>query len=105
MKLLEIYAEEFGKLRDRRFAPGEGLTLIEGPNESGKSTLLALIRFLFYGFSQRNTGEREEREKRLSWYGRCAAGQVRFIAGGEEYLLTRRHTAGTRASETVNKED
>ena len=102
MKLLEIYAEEFGKLRDRRFAPGEGLTLIEGPNESGKSTLLALIRFLFYGFSQRNTGEREEREKRLSWYGRCAVGQVRFIAGGEEYLLTRRHTAGTRASETVS---
>lgn len=50
MKLKEIYAEEFGCLSDRHFTPGEGLTLIEGENESGKSTLLALIRFLFYGF-------------------------------------------------------
>lgn len=94
MKILELYAEEFGKLHDRRFAPGDGLTLFEGPNESGKSTLLALIRFLFYGFTQRSTEEKTERDKRLAWRTGMAAGQVRFVDDGCEYLLSRRFTGG-----------
>ena len=103
MKILELYAEDFGKLHDRRFVPGAGLTLFEGPNESGKSTLLALIRFLFYGFGR----EREERDRRLSWRERCAAGRVRFTCGGEEFLLVRHFslrggTAHERPSEEVN---
>ncbi len=102
MKILELYAEDFGKLHDRRFVPGEGLTLFEGPNESGKSTLLALIRFLFYGFSQRGADAREEREKRLSWRDRLAAGRMRFVSGGEEYLLVRRCAGGVRTSESVS---
>ena len=102
MKILELYAEDFGKLHDRRFVPGEGLTLFEGPNESGKSTLLALIRFLFYGFAQRGADAREEREKRLSWRDRLAAGRMRFVSGGEEYLLVRRCAGGVRAAESVS---
>ena len=57
MKILEIYAEDFGCLSDRRFTFGDGFNLIEGANESGKSTLLALLRFLFYGFPRRAGAE------------------------------------------------
>jgi len=94
VKILELYAGDFGKLHDRRFKPGEGLTLFEGPNESGKSTLLALIRFLFYGFAQRSIEEKTERDKRLAWRTGIAAGQVRFTSDGCEYLLSRRFTGG-----------
>lgn len=99
MRLIELYAEEFGCFTDRRFRFGEGLNLIEGPNESGKSTVMALIRFLFYGFPRRGGEEGEERYKRISRKGHRAAGSVTFICRGEEYYLYRDyilHTAGGR---------
>ena len=90
MKLKEIYAEEFGCLSDRHFTPGEGLTLIEGENESGKSTLLALIRFLFYGFPRKNGPDGEERDRRLSWRMALASGSLTLTHGGKDFTVSRR---------------
>ena len=45
MKIKEIYIEGFGHFHDyaiRDLSPG--ITIIKGPNEAGKSTLLAFIR-------------------------------------------------------------
>ena len=103
MRLLEIYAEEFGLLTDRRFAFGAGLNLIEGANESGKSTLVALLRFLFYGFPRRGGEESEERVRRLSRKGRRAAGSVTFLWQEKEVVLRREyvlHTMGGKESAT-----
>ena len=97
MRLIELYAEEFGCLVDRRFSFGEGLHIIEGANESGKSTVMALLRFLFYGFPRRGGEGGEERERRLSRKGRRAAGQVLFLWQGKEIVLRRDlvlHTTG-----------
>ena len=47
MRISEIHIEEFGKLRERSFRFGEGINVIFGANESGKSTLLAFLRFAF----------------------------------------------------------
>ena len=66
MRILKIEIEEFGKLRDLVLEPCEGLTLIEGENESGKSTLLAFLRFALYGFPRRGGADGDERDKRLS---------------------------------------
>ncbi len=99
MKLIELYAEEFGCLENRRFSLGEGLTLIEGANESGKSTLQALIRFLFYGFPRRGGEEGDERYKRISHKTHRAAGSVTFSWHGARYFLSRDyilHTSGGR---------
>lgn len=89
MRILELYAEEFGCLLERRFTFTDGLVIVEGENESGKSTLQALFRFLLYGFPRRAGADAEERDKRLSHKGRRAAGAIRFLHGDEEYLLRR----------------
>ncbi len=89
MKILSLYAEEFGCLSDRLFEFGEGLNIIEGENESGKSTMLSLLRFLFYGFPRKNSTDGEERERALSRTGRRAAGSVTLQAGGTHYTVTR----------------
>src|SRR5450432_278936 len=50
MRIDEIAVDGFGLIRDRRIDPAPGLTLIRGENEAGKSTLLAFIRSILFGF-------------------------------------------------------
>lgn len=104
MKFLTAEIEEFGKLEHRRFVFGEGMNLIEGENESGKSTLLAFFRFLFYGFPRRNAAGGDEREKRLSFRTRRAAGSLTFTCRGETYRIFRAVTAKSEreATETLS---
>lgn len=104
MKFLTAEIEEFGKLEHRRFVFGEGMNLIEGENESGKSTLLAFFRFLFYGFPRRNAAGGDEREKRLSFRTRRAAGSLTFTCRGETYRIFRAVTAKSEreATETMS---
>ena len=101
MRILRIEIEEFGKLRDQLFLLGEGINLIEGANESGKSTLLAFLRFVFYGFPRKAGAEAEEREKRLSWQGQRAAGRVTLRTQNGDFCIARavtRQGSATRES-------
>jgi uncharacterized protein YhaN len=51
MKLTAIEATRFGGLEGACLTGlGDGLTVVLGPNESGKSTLTALTRYVLYGF-------------------------------------------------------
>lgn len=50
MKLVDLKLERFGHFGDATLALGDGLTLLHGANEAGKSTLLAALRALLFGF-------------------------------------------------------
>ncbi len=58
MKIQEIYVQSFGTLRERFFRLEEGVNILEGPNESGKSTLAAFIKYIFYGPGSKNSPDR-----------------------------------------------
>ncbi|MDF2658955.1 MAG: hypothetical protein K0Q94_1746 [Paenibacillus sp.] len=49
MNIRGIRLDSFGSLRDRRYELGGPITLFYGPNEAGKSTLMALIRAVLFG--------------------------------------------------------
>ena len=105
MRILKIEIERFGKLKQLTVEPAPGLTLIEGENESGKSTLLAFLRFAFYGFPRRGGADGEERDKRLSWEDKTAAGQLTLEHGGRSYRIVRRaHLRGSGTRETLGEE-
>lgn len=54
MRIDRIQIEGFGQLREVRLDLSPGLNVIHGPNEAGKSTLLAFVRAALFGFGRRN---------------------------------------------------
>ena len=44
----------FGKLQGRSLELGDGLNIIEAPNETGKSTWCAFLKAMFYGIDTRD---------------------------------------------------
>ena len=60
MKLRGWHVEGFGVLHDFRVEDlTDGLTIVYGPNESGKTSLLAFIRGVFFGYPDRRQKERQ----------------------------------------------
>ena len=76
MKIERIRIESFGKLTDFELNFEDGINVLEGANESGKSTVAAFIRFIFYGLSAKGEGDLSPREQFLSWNSAKAEGSL-----------------------------
>lgn len=51
MKIKRLYIKDFGIFRDQRLEDlAPGMVVIGGPNRAGKTTLLHILRYLWYGF-------------------------------------------------------
>ena len=54
MRIQELYLDGFGHFHQRSIGPLSGpVTVFYGPNEAGKSTTLAFIRAILFGFPAR----------------------------------------------------
>jgi len=61
MKIEKIHVDGFGVWTDKTWEPLDpGLNVFHGPNETGKSTLMAFIRSIFFGFDRRGSARRYE---------------------------------------------
>lgn len=59
MKIENIHIDGFGVWNDRTWEPlGPGLNVFHGPNETGKSTMMAFVRSILFGFDRRGTARR-----------------------------------------------
>ena len=93
MKIRSLYIDGFGKFHDwqppTRF--GDTLTVVVGPNEAGKTTLLAFIRRMLYGFP----GGRKSLNHYPPINGGRPGGRLEFQGvDGREYTLTRTGVRG-----------
>src|ERR1044071_1143074 len=53
MRISEAHIDGFGTWRDLSLENiGEGVTVVYGPNEAGKTTLMQFMRTMLYGFSE-----------------------------------------------------
>ena len=98
MKISELYIEEFGPLKDLHLSLGDGVTVISGENESGKSTVWSFIKFMLYGLPKRGSAERE---RSISRGGHRAAGRMVLQLGEECYQIDRSVIEGGRTSEKL----
>ena len=96
MKLNELRVEGFGHFRDHVVGPlNSNVTVLHGPNEAGKSTLLAFIRTILFGFPSRG---RDDYYPPLA--GGRHGGRITLVDDdGESYTLER--FAGPRGGRPV----
>ncbi len=92
MKLLDLHINGFGKFHDCSIRFEDGLNVIYGKNEAGKSTLHTFIRAMLFGMErQRGRAARTDQFSRYKpWdlkggYG----GRLRLESGGHVYRLQR----------------
>ena len=89
MQIESLNIISFGGLRDFSLDLSGGLSVIEGANESGKSTIAAFIKFMLYGFTDKN-----ERTLHTSWDGEAAEGTMTVNCSGNRYRIGRRSSQG-----------
>jgi len=89
MKIERIRIESFGRLSDFELNLSQGINILEGPNESGKSTIAAFIRFIFYGLSAKAEGDISPREQFLSWSTAQASGSLTVRVSEGQYRIER----------------
>ena len=96
MQIISLYIRDFGSITDRTLDFSEGLNLIEGANESGKSTVIGFIRFIFYGLGRRAAGEElSDSERAFSWSTGSASGNMTLRFGGNVYRIERHEQAAS----------
>ncbi len=95
MIIESISIQHFGNITDLSLSFCDGVNILVGANEAGKSTVAAFIRYMLYGFgTQNSTGDLPEREKRVSWQSKTAEGSMDIrLADGRRLRLWRRTEA------------
>ena len=98
MKIIEINIIQFGKFKNEVFTFADGFNIVKGDNESGKSTLLAFIKFALYGVGRKNPNVIVgERERAVSWGTGMAAGSLTIEdIDGKKYRIERAGREGAR---------
>lgn len=82
----------FGQFRGRTIRFGEGLNLVEGENEAGKSTLQAFLTGMFYGFFQpaaRRRSYTSHQERYKPWDGGSYRGVLVCRCGERVFRIER----------------
>ncbi|MBQ8141212.1 MAG: AAA family ATPase [Clostridia bacterium] len=93
MKIISLNITEFGGLRDFKLDFSDGLNIIKGNNESGKSTVSLFIIYMLYGLPSKkraNTPYEYDKDRSLSWDNSKAEGSIIIEDGGKTYRIERK---------------
>ncbi len=90
MFIKTIHIDAFGGVRDLNLDLSRGLNIIEGVNESGKSSVANFIKFVLYGLSGRSgTGAVSERRRFVNWETGSAQGYIILCKANRTYKVSR----------------
>lgn len=92
MEILEIRMDHFGKFNGQSMEFHPGVNIIYGDNETGKSTMRAFIRGMFFGIDRMRgrAAQQDEYSLRQPWEnGSYFSGMLRFCSGDKIYRIER----------------
>ena len=108
MVITELYLKNFGKFSERRFYLRDGVQVICGENEFGKSTIHAFIRAMLFGL-ERGRGKaaaKDDFTRYEPWDNPGQyAGVMRFVCGGRNFRLERSFDRYTKHVSLVCEDD
>ncbi len=107
MKINSLKVNGFGKLKDRQVDFTDGINIIFGENESGKSSMLKFISGMLYGTSKNKNGkEISDFEKYKPWDADNFSGKINYtLDDGKTFEVYREFKKKNPIIYNSNKED
>lgn len=94
MYIKQISITNFGKFLDQKFDLQPRLNLFLGMNEAGKSTLVAFIQQVLFGFVKANDAKNYEINQAKTF-----GGELTFIDDNDEFVVSRFQIPGKKSGE------
>lgn len=101
MKIKELNLIGFGKFNQKKLELRDGINIIYGENEAGKSTIHSFINGMFYGFLRpyiKTTRYLDDHDKYNPWTGGPYSGIIKFNYKNEDYIIEREFTKGNEST-------
>lgn len=91
MKITNVKINNFGSVRQKNINFNEGITVIYGKNESGKSAILKFIQGMFYGLNKNKNGKNiSDYERYTPWQGEEFSGKLNYkLNNNKKYEIYR----------------
>lgn len=90
MKINKIQVNGFGNIVGKNFDFSDGINLIRGNNENGKSTLVYFIKSMLYGINRNKAGENfSELERFNPWQSTDFSGKMEYTIKDKKYSTFR----------------
>lgn len=107
MKINKLKINSYGKLKEKEIDLKDGINIIYGKNEAGKSTLLNFIVDSVYGISKNKNGkEYSNYERYMPWSGEDFSGRIEYeLDNGNKYEVFRDFKKKNPKIFNENKED
>lgn len=107
MKINKLKINSYGKLKEKEIDLKDGINIIYGKNEAGKSTLLNFIVDSVYGISKNKNGkEYSNYERYMPWSGEDFSGRTEYeLDNGNKYEVFRDFKKKNPKIFNENKED
>ena len=98
MFIEKIAIESFGSLSSVSYDLTSGVNILRGNNESGKSTIAAFIKFIFYGLTGKLPDQSmTEKTRYTNWDHGISGGYLVINDNGKRYRIERRITPAAKA--------
>lgn len=108
MRLLEVKVKNFGKISGKDLKFAEGINVIYGENESGKTTLYTFIKSMLFGM-ERGRGRaaaNDEFSRYEPWENpNFYSGVLRFECGGKKFRLERHFDKYSKDATLICEDD
>lgn len=104
MIIKELNLIGFGKFKNKRVHLKEGINIIYGENEDGKTTIHNFINGMFYGFLKpyvKRTIYLDEYNRYEPWDNSRYSGTIKFSYEGEVYRIQREFTRNNESTQVV----
>lgn len=107
MKINNLRINGFGKLKDKEFELSDGINIVYGENEAGKSSMLKFITSMLYGASKNKNGKDiSDFDKFKPWRTEEFSGKIEYtLDNGENFEVYREFKKKNPVIYNSKKED